>query len=109
MKIFLILLLAISAQGSELIPAKEAAKEAHKITKDHKGQCLKEWNDDINDKINKSIEDGQCDQIVFMGVDGSCVTKKVIANKVKELDKLGYTVMRYEPYGENYDVIWCTD
>jgi spore coat polysaccharide biosynthesis protein SpsF (cytidylyltransferase family) len=109
MKTFLILLLAISAQGSELVSAKEASKEAHKIIKDRKGECVKEWSDDINDKINKAIEQGDCDQMVFMGPDGGCVTKKVIANKVKELEKLDYTVMRYEPYGENYDVIWCTD
>ena len=108
MKLFIILLLAVSAQGSELISAKEASKEAHKVQADHRSECLKEWSDDISEKIGKAAEDGKCEEFVFMAP-GGCVTKKAIKNEIKTLKKLGYTVIQYEPYGEQYNVQWCTD
>lgn len=101
----------ISANSSELVPAKKSAEEAKKVKQAERNECLDKWNRYISDQINNASKEGFCSTIVSM-VEGECVTPARIANKVKELRNLGYKVTKYSDEHDgysNYDVEWCKE
>ena len=87
------------------LTAREAMVRTNKALKNQKTQCVKDWEQEIEDGINTTIDVGDCDHAFFVP---ACVTSNFAKSTFRKLKKLGYRVtLTTVDLDRNYTVSWC--
>lgn len=100
--LLLIFVLTNTAFCDTLPTAKEAMDRTNKALENQKTQCVKDWEQEIEDQIYLTIDSGQCNCTFFVP---DCVSKNFFQGTFRKLKKLGYWI---RPLGKpTYNVSWC--
>lgn len=105
MKYALIFFVLINTAFCEFsLTAKEAMNRTNKALKNQKTQCVKEWEQEVEDQINQTIDIGACDHLFFVP---ECVSNNFLQSTIRKLKKLGYRVRSLDKNDHSYNVSWC--
>lgn len=98
----LILILTNTAFCDFSLTAKEAINLTDKALKSQKTQCVKDWEQEVEEQINSTIEIGECYDVFYIP---ACVPSNFYESTFRKLKKLGYWVRLHN---ENYyKISWC--
>lgn len=102
--LILIFMLTNTAFCDFSLTAKEAMDRTNKALKNQKTQCVKDWEQEIADQIDLTIDIGECDHLFFVP---NCVPNNFLQSNFRKLKKLGYRVKFMAKENRAYDVSWC--
>ena len=98
----LIFMLTNTAFCEFSLSAKDAMDRTNKALKNQKTQCVKDWEQEIEEDIGVTIDTGECNHVFFIP---ECVSSIFYQSAFRKLKKLGYRIKHFQDH--SYNVSWC--